>query len=198
MTLFAARGFKAVSIGDIGSGAGVSGPAVYRHFASKEAILSELLINISQYLYDGGERITGGVLSGDGDTDNAAASQPSDGDSASRSGSRDPSRVLRELIDFHLDFTASDPELIRIQDRDWSALPESSRREVRRLQRAYVSHWVKVLRAVHPALAEDAATVRAHAVFGMLNSTPYVLRRRPQQVVENELRRGALALVAVR
>ncbi len=41
--LFARQGFHAVGIDDIGAAAGgVSGPAVYRHFQNKDAILREL------------------------------------------------------------------------------------------------------------------------------------------------------------
>lgn len=40
--LFAARGFYAVGIDDIGAAAGISGPGVYRHFASKQALLAVL------------------------------------------------------------------------------------------------------------------------------------------------------------
>ena len=40
--LFAARGFHAVGIDDIGEAAGITGPGVYRHFASKQALLETL------------------------------------------------------------------------------------------------------------------------------------------------------------
>jgi AcrR family transcriptional regulator len=40
--LFAAHGFYAVGIDDIGAAAGISGPGVYRHFASKQALLTVL------------------------------------------------------------------------------------------------------------------------------------------------------------
>lgn len=40
--LFSARGFYAVGIDDIGAAAGISGPGVYRHFASKQALLTAL------------------------------------------------------------------------------------------------------------------------------------------------------------
>lgn len=40
--LFSARGFYAVGIDDIGAAAGISGPGVYRHFASKQALLAAL------------------------------------------------------------------------------------------------------------------------------------------------------------
>ena len=38
--LFAERGFSGVSLEDIGGAVGVSGPALYRHFASKDAMLA--------------------------------------------------------------------------------------------------------------------------------------------------------------
>ncbi len=41
--LFAARGFHAVGIDDIGAAAGITGPGVYRHFASKQALLETLV-----------------------------------------------------------------------------------------------------------------------------------------------------------
>ena len=41
--LFAQKGFHNVSVNDIAAAAGVSGPAIYRHFRSKQAILVHLL-----------------------------------------------------------------------------------------------------------------------------------------------------------
>jgi AcrR family transcriptional regulator len=41
-SLFAARGFHAVGIDDIGAAAGITGPGVYRHFPSKQALLESL------------------------------------------------------------------------------------------------------------------------------------------------------------
>ena len=41
--LFAARGFHAVGIDDIGEAAGITGPGVYRHFSSKQTILATLI-----------------------------------------------------------------------------------------------------------------------------------------------------------
>ncbi|MGA8847058.1 MAG: helix-turn-helix domain-containing protein, partial [Nocardioides sp.] len=46
-TLFARRGFHGVSVVDIGAACGVSGPALYKHFASKDQILAEMLVSIS-------------------------------------------------------------------------------------------------------------------------------------------------------
>jgi AcrR family transcriptional regulator len=59
--LFAERGFHGVSIEDIGAAAGISGPGVYRHFPSKDALLAELLVDVSERLRDGGrEQVAAG------------------------------------------------------------------------------------------------------------------------------------------
>jgi AcrR family transcriptional regulator len=41
--LFAEKGFHAVGIDDIGEAAGITGPGVYRHFPSKQALLETLI-----------------------------------------------------------------------------------------------------------------------------------------------------------
>src|SRR3712207_8448799 len=58
--LFAARGARAVGVDDVGAAVGVTGPAIYRHFASKDAMLAEMLVRISERLLAGGsERVAG-------------------------------------------------------------------------------------------------------------------------------------------
>ena len=148
--LFAERGFLAVRLEDIGAAAGVSGPAIYRHFPNKESLLVELLVGISTRLLAGAREVQSR------ETDAAAA--------------------LDGLIDFHLDFALGEPDLIRIQDRDLAYLPAAAERQVRRAQRQYVEVWVSALRRVEPALAETDARLMAHAVFGLLNSTPHSLK----------------------
>lgn len=148
--LMAERGYPAVRLEDIGAAAGVSGPAIYRHFPSKESLLVELLVGISTRLLDGAQAVL--------------VEAP------------DASAALDRLIDFHLDFALGEPDLIRIQDRDLSSLPATAQRQVRRAQRRYVETWVGVLRELDPGLREDDARVMAHAAFGLLNSTPHSLK----------------------
>ncbi|HET6503404.1 MAG TPA: TetR/AcrR family transcriptional regulator [Amycolatopsis sp.] len=51
--LFRARGYPGVGINDIAAAAGVTGPALYRHFADKQAILSYVLLSGLKELEDG-------------------------------------------------------------------------------------------------------------------------------------------------
>ena len=52
--LFATRGYHGVSMDDIGAAAGVTGPALYHHFAGKEAMLVAALAPVSERLLEGG------------------------------------------------------------------------------------------------------------------------------------------------
>ncbi|OBH57465.1 TetR family transcriptional regulator [Mycobacterium mantenii] len=148
--LFAERGFLAVRLEDIGAAAGVSGPAIYRHFPNKESLLVELLVGISTRLLAGARQV--------------------------QTDSPDAAAALDGLIDFHLDFVFNEPDLIRIQDRDLAYLPEAAEKQVRKSQRQYVEVWVGVLRELNPELAEADARLTAHAVFGLLNSTPHSMK----------------------
>src|SRR5882762_1413847 len=59
--LVAERGFLAVRLEDIGAAVGVSGPAIYRHFSNKEALLVELLVGISARLLAGATNVVAGA-----------------------------------------------------------------------------------------------------------------------------------------
>lgn len=50
--LFATEGFAAVGIDDIGAAVGVSGPAIYRHFRGKDAVLAGVLLEAVRGLAD--------------------------------------------------------------------------------------------------------------------------------------------------
>jgi AcrR family transcriptional regulator len=148
--LVAERGYLAVRLEDIGAAAGVSGPAIYRHFPNKEALLVELLVGISTRLLAGAR----GVI-------------------ARAAG---PASALDGLIDFHLDFALGESDLIRIQDRDLDHLPEPAKRQVRKAQRQYVEIWVDVLRQLDDSLSGADARLMAHAAFGLLNSTAHSVK----------------------
>ena len=145
--LFAQHGFHGVSIADLGAACGFSGPAIYKHFRSKQAILSEMLVSISEELLNEGRRRVKEA------TDDKAA--------------------LASLVDWHVTFALEHKPLIVVQDRDWSALPVEAREKVRETQLAYVEVWVKVLRSLHRGLAAEPARARVHAGFGLINSTPH-------------------------
>jgi AcrR family transcriptional regulator len=164
--LFSRHGFHGVSIADLGAAVGISGPALYRHFPGKEALLSELLVGISEHLLAGGR---------------ARATQTAD-----------PHDLLVALVEFHAGFAQREPELIVVQDRDLANLPAPDRRKVRRLQRTYVEIWVDALQRARPGLPLDAARTAAHGTFGLLNSTPHAGRTPEAAVLLEKMALAAL------
>ena len=147
--LFAERGYHGVSIDDLGAAAGMSGPGIYRHFASKEDVLAQMLLGISHHLHDGGARCV---------TSAASAAE-----------------ALDALLRWHVAFSLSRPALIVVHGRELANVPEPSRRQIRRLQRLYVEEWVGVLEELLPAVPQGRLRTAVHAAIGLLNSTPYAL-----------------------
>src|SRR3954471_12377907 len=94
--LMAARGFHGMSVGDLGAAAGITAPALYRHFPSKQALLGALLTDISERLLAGG---------------NGCVEEAADAEDA-----------LERLVRWHVDFALTRPDLIRVQDRDFSSM----------------------------------------------------------------------------
>jgi AcrR family transcriptional regulator len=165
--LFAAHGYHGVSMDDIGTAAGVTGPALYHHFAGKEAMLTAALVPVSEGLRDGGrERVT---------------------------SSQDPGGALEALVDFHVTFALDNPAVISVHLGELDRLPDESRRTIRRLQREYVEEWVGVLTRLRPDLSVDSLRVRAHAAFGLMNSTPFLRSGLSRNEASSILRGMALA-----
>jgi AcrR family transcriptional regulator len=145
--LFARHGFHGVGINDIGAAVGISGPALYRHFRSKDAVLGEMLTSISELLLAGAQarvRVAG-----------------------------DAEESIRTLIRWQVDFALDNPALITVQERDLGNLADTDRQRVRTLQRRYVEVWVTTIRRSRPEVGEPAARAAAHALFGLINSTPH-------------------------
>ncbi|WP_163512696.1 TetR/AcrR family transcriptional regulator [Fodinicola acaciae] len=162
LELFATRGYHGVGMDDIGTAAGVTGPALYHHFAGKEAMLSAALIPVSEGLRDGGR--------------------------ARLDAHTEPADQLAALVEFHVAFALERPAVIRIHFGELDRLPDESRRIVRKSQREYVEQWVDVLTRLQPGLDADTARVRAQAAFGLMNSTPFLRSQLPREQVAGVLR----------
>lgn len=152
--LFARKGFRGVSLEEIASAVGISGPALYRHFSNKQAILTAVLEDVSVRLLEGGRaRVT------------TASS---------------PDQALERLVDFHADFALGETDRIRVHNRDLATLSEQSAGPVRQAQRDYVELWVDQLVAICRSAGEpadrDLARLKAQAGIGLLNSTPHSVR----------------------
>jgi hypothetical protein len=95
-TLFAVNGFNRVSLEDLGAAAGVSGPAVYRHFPESRPCWARCCSPSARTCSTA-----------------AATWWPTP---------PIPPRHSTGLVQFHVDFALSNPDVIRVQDRDFSNL----------------------------------------------------------------------------
>ncbi|WP_336205517.1 SACE_7040 family transcriptional regulator [Nonomuraea sp. LPB2021202275-12-8] len=168
-SLFAVRGFHGVSIEDIGGAVGISGPALYRHFTGKDALLAEMLLDISSRLRESAVAV---VTSAGG-----------------------PGETLDALLNVQITFALEQPALITVHDRELGNVPERDRRQIRRLQRLYVEEWVTVLAELHPACPPARLRAATHAVFGLLNSTPHSAGELPSQAMRPLLHAMARAAI---
>ena len=141
--LFATRGFAGVTVHDLGAAAGVSGPALYHHFDSKEAMLGELLVGTSHHLL-------------------AAARSLLD---------LPPDELLDELIAIHVDFAVDHRALVSFQHGDLHEASPEDQERVRANKHQYVQIWVDALIGVHTQVSRKFAEPLVHAVLGLINST---------------------------
>lgn len=167
--LFAERGFNGVTIEELGAAAGVSGPAVYKHFSGKQDMLAALLFDASEGLHTGGQGVVERV---------------------------EGFPALHALVEFHVQFALGNADVIRVQDRDLEQLGDVDRHAVRTLQRRYVELWVSVLMQLNPDADPAVLRTRAHAVFGLLNSTPHSGLSLDRAALRRELERMALAALS--
>ncbi len=169
--LFAERGFRGVTIEDLGRAVGTTGPALYRHFSGKEALLGEVLVEVSARLaHRGGEVV------------------------ARAENARE---ALDLLLREHIAFALDEPALITVHDRELGNLTPADRRRVRRLQRGYVEEWVQVLAVLRPGVSRPELRATVHASFGLLNSTPHSRGALPRaRMAELLLDMGRAALTA--
>jgi len=152
--LFAARGYGATSIDDIGAAAGVSGPAIYWHFPSKQALLAAMLTAVSEQLLAAGQE--------------CVVAAPS------------PAAALAGLVDVQVRFALGQPDLIVVHGRELRQLDDAQAHAVRSLQRKYVDVWIAALRYLYPAVRRPRAAAAVHATIGLINSTPHTGSLQPR------------------
>jgi AcrR family transcriptional regulator len=142
--LFRDRGFRETSLSDIGSAAGVSGPAIYRYFNSKGELLS-VLIEEAALLWRG---TVDEVL--DEDTP--------------------PQVTLERLIDAAIRLQLRNGTLRDVFVKEYRSLDDDARRRVARIERVRMAEWVHLLTEVRPGLSDQQARAAVTMVDGMLRS----------------------------
>jgi AcrR family transcriptional regulator len=165
--LFAEHGFDSVSINEIGIAAGITGPAIYRYFASKEALLVLVYERLYKRFGEGIQAILGQDY--------------------------EPGESLDKLIDLQVTLAVEEPEKIRIVNSEGRHLPVKEATEFRAENRRQLSIWTDVLGRARPDLPRLQCEMTVHALLAMINS---IANRRDQNwepdTVRNYLRAMAL------
>lgn len=167
--LFRARGFPGVGIKDIADAAGVTGPALYRHFADKQAILAYV------------------VLSGFEDLEAATTEALAD--------SVPPLDQLESLLGRLATQAVERREIAALWRWEGRHLPKEDQREIARRSALALAAWSKALLVQRPELAaEDAELLcwAALSVFGSVSVHHTSVARRRFATLLVELALGVL------
>jgi AcrR family transcriptional regulator len=134
--LFAEEGYAATGVDEIGQALGVTGPALYRHFPNKQAILDEICMLSFSALLEEARRIV-------------------------REG-RDAATTLERLVEMRVAFAFGPYRhaFVIIQASDTS-LSRDTARAADEMRDLYRAEWIRVLGQVRP----DASTVELHVAW---------------------------------
>jgi AcrR family transcriptional regulator len=151
--LFYEKGFHGVGVDEIGERVGVSGPALYRHFAGKDQILATLFSETIEELI-----------------------------SATAAVYTDPVRDLERLVRHHVEFALNHRHLINVYQREAKSLVDPWRKHFQRRERKYAARWEDALRRCFPPAVDEQIVAAAQAAIGMIHSVahwPRDARRAP-------------------
>jgi AcrR family transcriptional regulator len=139
--LFFERSFAAVGVDEIGARAGVTGPAIYRHFSGKDEILSTLFDDAIDGLLE-----------------------------ATAFRSDDPMEELEALVRGHARFVIGERKLAGVKIREERSLAEPYRRSLRRRERRYIERWTACVERCFPDADPQTITTAVNVALGALNS----------------------------
>ncbi|GAA1874812.1 TetR/AcrR family transcriptional regulator [Pseudonocardia ailaonensis] len=172
--LFAARGYPAVGMGAIGEAAGISGPAVYRYFPSKQSLLEAVCDRAMDRMLD------------------AATRAVDEYDEA------DPRLALEALVTLHVGFAVDDRVELGVWVREQRHLTAEMRQSLRTRSRAYEMPWRSVVGQLRPDLDTDEVAFAVYSAIAMLNNSTVAPTELPNHRLRTILRRMTLSALLVR
>ncbi|GAA1976478.1 TetR family transcriptional regulator [Catenulispora subtropica] len=160
-TLFARDGYHNVTVGDIAAAAGLSGPAIYRHFPGKQAILAEVVRS-------GFDEMAGAVA-------------------ADLAGSPDPAQRLHTVYRDLAAFVIRRPEFGVMWRREYRHLAPADAAELAKRMGEASGTAVAEIRRLRPALPAADAELLAWAALSVLGSISDHRVRPPRAAFEDLL-----------
>lgn len=129
---------------EIGAAAGVTGPAIYRHFDGKSAVLVTMFDRVIDDLSAEALAI---VAHGS-----------------------DPEVALAALVAGQVRFVLRDRTLAQVYHNEVANLPGEDRNRLRRKQRLYIEEWVHILGLLREQRTDAELRTYVHASIGALQS----------------------------
>jgi AcrR family transcriptional regulator len=159
--LFHERGYHATGIDDIGKATGLTGSAIYRHYQSKEAILTDAVIR-------GSDQILAKVQ-----------------DIVRTSSS--PAEVIERLARNFARATLNQPAIAAVVSSERRLLAAEIRAHIDRAMRLHMEEWMHAFTRLRPDLPDSEARVMVHAAWGMLETPCRYHSGMDPDVLENML-----------
>jgi AcrR family transcriptional regulator len=142
--VFYEKGFHGVGVDELGTRAGLSGPALYRHFSGKDEILAALfnealdqLLSATAPVYD------------------------------------DPAKDLERLIRHHVAFAVDHRHLVNVYQREDRSLVDPWKRHFDRRRRQYVARWAAIVSRCFPHADDAEIAAGTQACLGVIFSIAY-------------------------
>lgn len=142
--LFYEKGFHGTSVDELGSRAGLSGPAIYRHFSGKDEILATLFDEAMDELIGATEPVYE-----DADLD------------------------LQRMIRHHALYAARHRHLVNVSQREDRSLVDPWRKAINRRRKQYVQGWEAAVTRSIPAASPAEVSVATQSCLGMIFSIAY-------------------------
>jgi AcrR family transcriptional regulator len=143
-TLFSTRGYADTGIDDIGEAVGITGPAVYRHFKSKQ----ELLLATLERSVEHASTIAAIV----------------------ESEERTPEEALRVHVDLTVRACIDDRALAVLYWQESRNLPSGPRKRLERRQRELIEEFAQVLTRVRTDLTPSEARMAVHSAASLMRA----------------------------
>jgi AcrR family transcriptional regulator len=142
--VFYEKGFHGVGVDELGKRAGLSGPALYRHFSGKDEILAALfnealdeLLSATAMVYD------------------------------------DPAKDLERLIRHHVGFAVGHRHLVNVYQREDRSLVDPWKRHFDRRRRQYIGRWESTVARCFPRAGKAQIAAGTQACLGVIFSIAY-------------------------
>jgi len=172
--LFAERGYAAVGMDDIGAAAGVTGPAIYRHFGAKATVLTAVFDRVID----------------------AVAIDPNVSGEATADDDADPATELSQLVHAYAAAVSSRRRLMAVFIREVHHLPPEDGELLVERQRVLVGRWRTLLAQAQPEWDAERVRTAVHGAFGMLNAVGTFASPLTDRELADQL--SELALAALR